>query len=474
MSRVSTTLGSIVRLMTGVLSGTFAGDSWHAWRTLLTAIDDGLGALDDDGRALMHQLTGRSTVPATLAELWIICGRRSGKSIISAALAVWATTCRTYTLAPGEVGVFMVLAADRRQARVLKRYVSGLLHSTPVLAALVEDETADAITLTSGVVIEIHTNSYRSLRGYTCIGATCDEIAFWDSEDSANPDREVLVALRAAMGTVPEALLVCITSPYARRGEAWRTYERFYGKDDSDRVLVVNAPTLLLNPSIELAVIEAAYADDPVAASAEWGGEWRRDVEAFLPPEALEAVRMIGRLEQPPQYGITYTAFLDPAGGTGADSMTLAIAHRHGSVAVLDLVREQRPPFSPEATVQEFAATMKAYRVTTATSDRFAGHWPVEAFSKVGITVKPSERTRSELYLAVLPAVMSGQVELLDHPRLLKQFGSLERRKGRQGKDSVDAPPRMHEDVANAAAGALTLTAAGGGNGGGAIQLRGF
>ena len=53
--------------------------------------------------------------------------------------------------------------------------------------------------------------------------------------------------------------------------------------------------------------------------------------------------------------------------------------------------------------------------------------------------------------------VMSGQVELLDSPRLLKQLESLERRKGRQGKDSVDAPPRHHEDIANSACGALVL-----------------
>src|SRR6185369_12478258 len=91
------------------------------------------------------------------------------------------------------------------------------------------------------------------------------------------------------------------------------------------------------------------------------------------------------------------------------------------------------------------------------TSDRYAGSWPTEAFRKVGIKVEPSERTRSEIYLAALPMVMSGQVELLDLPRLLKQLGSLERRKGRQGKDTVDAPPRQHEDVANSACGALVL-----------------
>ena len=53
--------------------------------------------------------------------------------------------------------------------------------------------------------------------------------------------------------------------------------------------------------------------------------------------------------------------------------------------------------------------------------------------------------------------ITSGQVELLDLPRLLKQLGSLERRKGRHDRDIVDAPPRHHEDLANSACGALVL-----------------
>jgi len=176
-----------------------------------------------------------------------------------------------------------------------------------------------------------------------------------------------------------------------------------------------------------------------------------------LPNAALEAVRMPGRLEQPYQviHRASYFAFLDPAGGTGSDSMTLGIAHHFNGRAVLDLLREAKPPFSPESTVAEFADVMKAYAINTATSDRYAGSWPTEAFRKVGIAVLPSERNKSEIYQDCLPLIMSGTCELLDDPKLLKQFGGLERRTARGGKDSIDHAPRQHDDVANAAAGAL-------------------
>jgi len=448
---------NVLQLMTRVLGETFAGETWATWRVVLKAAH----ALDltDDERAIVTTLTQRQTLPAMpVRELWLLLGRRSGKSIIAALLAVWATTCKAYTLAPGEVGVFMVIAADRKQARVVKRYVSGLLKAHPSLEVFIESETADAIWLTNGLCIEIHTCSFRSLRGYTCIGAACDEVAFWSAEDSANPDKEVLVALRAAMASVPEAMLIGLTSVYARRGEVWRMFEKHFGKDSAD-VLVVNGATTTMNPNISQSLIDTAYQDDPIAAAAEYGAEFRRDVEVFLPSEALDAVRMPGRFEQPYQAAHRYVGFLDPAGGTGQDSMTLGIAHHENGRAVLDTVREVKPPFSPEATVAEFADVLKAYGLTTATSDRYAGSWPTEAFRKVGITVEPSTRSKSEIYRDCLPLVMSGTCELLDHARLLKQFGGLERHTARGGKDSIDHPPRQHDDVANAAAGALVLAA---------------
>lgn len=449
---------SILALMTGPLVSAFGGQTWATWRAVLKAAF--ALSLTDDERAVVETLTQRQILPASpVRELWLLLGRRSGKSIVAALLAVWATCCRTYTLAPGEVGVFMVIAADRKQARVIKRYVSGLLRAHPALEALIDHETADAIWLTNGLCIEIHTCSFRSLRGYTCIGAACDEVAFWDDEDSANPDHEVLVALRAAMASVPEAMLIGLTSVYARRAEVWRMYEKHFGRNESTGVLVVNGSTRAMNPTIDQRVIDAAYEDDPIAAAAEFGAEFRRDVERFVSLDAVEAVTMPGRSEQPYQSQHQYVAFLDAAGGTGKDSMTLAIAHgehRGGrDLAVLDVIREVAPPFSPEAVVKDFASTLRRYRVARVTSDRYAGSWPVEAFSKTGITVESSARVKSDIYRDVLPMITSQRVELLDVPRLKKQLLSLERRTTRGGREQIAEPPSQHDDVINAAAGAL-------------------
>ena len=162
---------------------------------------------------------------------------------------------------------------------------------------MIERTTADAIDLTNGITIEIHTSSFRAVRGYTVVAAICDEIAFWPvDETSANPDAEILNALRPAMATVPGALLICLTSPYARKGEVWRTYEAHFGRDDSD-VVAWQASTRQMNPLVDARIIEAAYAADDVAAASEYGAEFRRDLERFVSREAVAAVTMPDRHE---------------------------------------------------------------------------------------------------------------------------------------------------------------------------------
>ena len=121
------------------------------------------------------------------------------------------------------------------------RYVREML-GIPLLAGLVERETQDTLELTNRVTIEIQTASWRSIRGRTIVLALCDEAAFWQSDDSANPDVEIINALRPAMATVPMARLLIASSPYARRGVLWGDYERHHGQNDS-RTLTWQADT---------------------------------------------------------------------------------------------------------------------------------------------------------------------------------------------------------------------------------------
>ena len=374
--------------------------------------------------------------------------RRGGKSRISALLAVYVAAFRDYgpVLALGERGTLMLLAAARRQARMLFRYVKGFLESAPMLAAMVERETSDHIDLTNNISIEVHAASFRGVRGYTTIGVICDEIAFWPTDDAADPNTEIVNARRPSMASVPGAILIAISTPYARRGELWRAYKQSWGQEGG--VLVWRAATRSMNATVPQSVIDRAYEADPASAAAEYGGEFRTDVESFVSREAVEACVVPDRRELPPVMGTRYHAFTDPSGGS-VDSMTLAVAHLEGERVVLDALREIRAPFNPESATAELSAVLRTYGITRVIGDRYAGEWPRARFRVHNITYLPATMSKSDLYSALLPRVNAHQVELLDVPQLVQQLGNLERRTARSGKDSIDHPPRQRDDLAN-------------------------
>jgi hypothetical protein len=102
---------------------------------------------------------------------------------------------------------------------------------------------------------------------------------------------------------------------------------------------------------------------------------------------------------------------------------------------------------------------LKSYGVTQVYGDRYGGEWPRERFRYHGIAYHPADKTKSEIYLALLPMLNSQTAELLDVRRLEDQLVGLERRTSRGGRDSIDHAPNGHDDVANAAAGALVMAA---------------
>jgi hypothetical protein len=436
----------------------FQGESWAAWRAALAALF-GL-AMGEEDLKTYRDCTGRGRPPTAPArEGWLICGRRGGKSRIAALVAVYlgvafaADRERLAVLAPGEIATVMLLACDRRQARVVFRYVEALVDGSALLAREVTHRTRDSLRL-GRVEIEVHVPSLSSTRGYSILALVADEIAFWPADEfSANPDEEVLAALRPALSTIPDSLLLAISTPYARRGALWKAHQAHYGRDDD--MLVWAAPSRRMNPKVPQGLVDRALEEDEPRARAEYLAEFRRDVETFVSLDAVQACVVPNRRELPGAEALDYVAFADPAGGSGSDSFTLAVAHREEDRVVLDAVRERRPPFSPDAAVEEFSQLLRAYRVSRLKGDRWGGSWVAERFARFGIAYEVAPLTKSELYAALLPAINSARVELLDDRRLLAQLVGLERRTSRGGRDLIDHGLGHHDDVVNAAAGAI-------------------
>jgi hypothetical protein len=190
-------------------------------------------------------------------------------------------------------------------------------------------------------------SEFRHLRGPTYIAVIADERAFWLTEKSANPDAEILNAVRP--GATTNGPLFLISSPYARRGKLWTLYNKHFGAKGDSLLLVAQAASRLMNPSLSQSVVDRVMERDAASAAAKYRAEFRRDIESFVSIEAVQTCVAKGVYEHAPARSLTYRAFADPSGGS-SDSFALAIGHYlyNQQVVVMDSLRETLPPFSPE------------------------------------------------------------------------------------------------------------------------------
>ena len=182
-----------------LLGQALSGSTWESWRILLTALmGEKLTAAE---RKVFTTLTGRATEPLQrVEEFCAVVGRRGGKSRAMATLACYIAALCQHKLVPGETGVVLLIAPDQRQAAIALEYADAGFATSPILKQMVANRTADTLTLTNGISLEVRSSSFRRLRGPTYIAVIADEAAFWHSEDySSNADTEILNAVRPGL-----------------------------------------------------------------------------------------------------------------------------------------------------------------------------------------------------------------------------------------------------------------------------------
>jgi hypothetical protein len=433
------------------------GSDWTPWRAFVAALY-GLPMTAEE-LEIYRACTGRKKPPEQKAtEAWVPTGRRGRKSACVAVIGSYEAAFRDHSkyLAPGERARIPIISKDKDDAQTIKRYVEEIFKGSSLSFLLQGEPTAEEIKLTNRVDFRIRAASITAGRSKSIPFAALDELAFFRSEDSANPDVEIDRGIQGGMANVPGALRIGLSSPYAKRGLLFEKFREHFGREGSP-VLVWKAPTLVMHPGNPVIAVhvEKAYADDKVSAAAEYGAEFRDDVETFVPEHVVDAVIQKGLTVRAPVPGVQYVAFVDPSGGT-SDSMPLAIGHWEPEKrkAVLDLLDESQAPFDPKDVVERHAGILAQYGIRDVQGDKYAGNWPRSKYNEHGIMYHAAPKPRTQIYLDFLPLMTASTVELLDIPRMRTQLVSLDRMTGR-GRDVIDHQPGAHDDVANVTAGCL-------------------
>lgn len=209
----------------------FKDASWDAHRVIWRLYDGDAALLTDEQRVIARQLLGTDQLPTFAPqELYEGFGRRSGKTQGNILFGVHAAA-QDYRarLAPGEWATVSCHCPDRRQARVWFDGCRAYIEGSAMLSAEVSNMNDTVIEFQHRTRMEVHTSSFRSVRGYTLALAIIDEAAFLRDEASATPDVELYRALKPALATLNGRLIVT-SSLHRKVGLMWTKYKEHYGK----------------------------------------------------------------------------------------------------------------------------------------------------------------------------------------------------------------------------------------------------
>lgn len=437
-------------------------DSWRPWQTALRCLY-GLPVQSQTSKDLIQQCTGRSwqSMPDDGFDTALfLTGRRSGKSRTAAIIGAYEAVLsgRHKRLAKGEQGLVAIISPTKKQSSIVAGYLRSVF-DTPVLRKEVASETAQGFLLRNGVQVAILSGDWRSVRGFTLLAAVVDEVCFLglDVENKVKNDTELIQAIQPSLATC-QGRLICISSPYAKKGWAYKRWQTNFG-NPRGRTLVWKAPSRVMNYTLPRSIVDAAMAEDRASALAEYYAEWREDLIAYVSAEMIEKLIVKGRTEFMPKVGKRYAAFVDVSGGR-SDASALAIAHRRddGKI-ILNVAKCWKAPHDPQWVVEQMSHVLRDYDVKAVVGDNYSGEWCAQAFQNRRIKYTKSDLPKSALYLEALPVLCSEGVELLDIEQLTKEWCGLERRTRSGGKDTVAEPSGQHDDLCNAVAGVMYITA---------------
>lgn len=374
-------------------------------------------------------------------EVILALGRRSGKSLMAALIAVHDAAFRDLTayLRQGEARNVVCVASSREQARLLLTYCRELVAGSPLLRDLVETDSGDSLTIRqphTGARVSIRALpcSARSGRGLAISSLVCDELSHWTSESEGFQCQDRVVgSLRPALAQFQShSRLLVLSTPWGRSDLFFRLFEQASSGEHSD-MLAVTLPTRDVNVTLDQAFFDAERAKDPETFRGEYGAEFLASGASFLGHERITAAVDPDRFELPPDVVVSPVAALDVA--FAKDPFALAIVGRdpedRGRLRLV-LARSWRPDGEElgfTAVLGEVSEICKRHGVRRVVVDQHASVPVREFLQRQGLLAEErtaSQASKSQVFQTLKALLYSGRIELYPHAELIAELARLE------------------------------------------------
>ena len=401
--------------------------------------------------------TGRESYHAREhREATMVGGRQSGKTTKLAAPIACFEAFRGHGLVSGQEAYVMLLAPTIAQARIAFRSIRNYLRGSRILSKRIVKTTKDEIILDNGIIIGCYASSYDGVRGRIIVAAICDEMAFWPhDETAANPEDEVIAALRPGMITVKNAKLVKISTPFAKQDLLWTEFQRRAELGFP----VWQLPSHEMNPKISLSDLEREQRrGEEKHHLREYLAEFVDSVSGWTTPEILDPCIARGRRELPPVRDGFYLAALDPA--SRHNDFALAILHRSSDGKIIEdrvarWTGTKTAALAFRAVLAEIKSILDDYGINSAVGDQFCSDVIRQDLLELGVSYEIctfGPQTRAMIFMNLKHLLVQGKIELLEDPEQLRQLRNLREERTDRGQIDVRPSGGMKDDLAVAIA----------------------
>ncbi len=346
-------------------------------------------------------------------------GARAGKSFLVSictlyeAIVGWLNKPWKESLSVGEYCYVCIVATRELQARqIIQTNCLRMLRRSPLLKGLVKKSTELEITLRNYVKIISGPSNSTALRGLPIAVLILDELAFFRIQDSPNQDIIIFNSLRPRMAQfIGNKLFFCSTAG-AKQGLFYNYFNEGFRIEDR---LTIQANTRFVNPEIPQKFLDKEKARDIDNWAREFEGIFSEKLEAFFGFELMQKVfTLAGDIPYKAEYH--YHLGLDQSGLSGRDRFALAIAHKEGDLAVVDIVRSWETK-DLDIILDQIKTLAKAYHLSEAIIDKYSKGYVENSFKKIGLEVK-IRPSLADVFVVLKAKMIQDKLQLPDRSDL--------------------------------------------------------
>lgn len=429
-------------------------------------------------------LTDSKYEPKKLADIKInkidlICGRRSGKTLISAVISIYCAISNNWKtfLKKTPFATVLIMSHSREFSDEVLEVIRTLIESSHILSALINKDkknTSSTMNLKipwiingnqiqySRVQIKVAAASSKTTRGVAACAILCDEIAYWQLDETMKEtDAKIMKAVRPAMKQFGEhGMLIKLSSPAIKRGVLYDEYKKDRAGELPKSYAVFKAPSWVMTPEDVVPDNEfiEEYNLDPESFDVEYRGNFADSLSFFITPEYIDmSVLKKVAFMAPETENAKYTAAIDAAykGDRFTFSVTAYVNGRLKQYMSKGWEGTKTKPVSSFEVAEFIRNVCKQFNIDEVAADQYSFQPLKEIFNTYGVTLKEYVFTpafKKKIYWNLKKLIHSQQADLLDNEIQTRELKELIVEQGQSGNIKIGHPAGGTDDFADSLA----------------------